>query len=90
VAEHDIAGLGSDTMCNEQAHNAELDADFPLHVLLQRNLGVSFHEALWLEDWAADCARDKIFDAFCVAAPLRIARDRCPDESDRDQVRLVT
>ena len=90
VAEHDIAGLGSDTMCNEQAHNAELDADFPLHVLLQRNLGVSFHETLWLEDWAADCARDKIFDAFYVAAPLRIARERCPDESDRDQVRLVT
>jgi hypothetical protein len=47
---------------------------FPLHVLLQRKLGVSFHEALWLEDWAADCARDEIFDAFYVTAPLRIAR----------------
>jgi kynurenine formamidase len=74
VAEHDIAGLGSDTMCNEQAHNAALDADFPLHVFLLRNLGVSFHEALWLEDWAADCAQDQVFDAFYVAAPLRIAR----------------
>jgi hypothetical protein len=45
-----------------------------MHVLLQRNLGVSFHEALWLEDWAADCAQDQVFDAFYVAAPLRIAR----------------
>jgi hypothetical protein len=27
-----------------------------------------------LEDWAADCAREQIFDAFYVAAPLRIAR----------------
>jgi hypothetical protein len=61
-------------MCNEQARNSELDADFPLHVLPQRNLGVSFHEALWLEDWAADCAQDHVFDAFYVAAPLRIAR----------------
>jgi hypothetical protein len=61
-------------MCNEQARNAELDADFPLHVLPQRNLGVSFHEALRLEDWAADCAQDHVFDAFYVAAPLRIAR----------------
>jgi hypothetical protein len=39
-----------------------------------RNLGVSVHEALWLEDWAADCAQDHVFDAFYVAAPLRIAR----------------
>jgi hypothetical protein len=61
-------------MCNEQAHNAELDVGFPLHVLLQRNLGVSFHEALWLEDWAADCAQDQVFDAFYVAAPLHIAQ----------------
>ena len=38
------------------------------------HLGVSFHEALWLEDWAADCAQDQVFDAFYVAAPLRIAQ----------------
>jgi kynurenine formamidase len=72
IREHDIAGIGSDTLCNEQAHSATIDAVFPLHVLLQRNLGVLFHEALWLEDWADDCAADQVYDAFYVAAPLRL------------------
>ncbi|WP_336629769.1 MULTISPECIES: cyclase family protein [unclassified Microbacterium] len=72
VRDLDIAGLGTDTLCNEQAHSATVDAEFPLHVLLQRNLGVLFHEALWLEDWADDCAADGVYEAFYVAAPLRI------------------
>jgi kynurenine formamidase len=70
--EHDLAGLGSDTMCNEQAHNEAHDAYFPLHVMLQRNLGVIFHEALWLDDWAAYCAQVNRYAAFYVATPLRI------------------
>jgi kynurenine formamidase len=74
IVGHDIAGLGTDTLCNEQAHSGTLGWGFPLHVLLQRNLGVVFHEALWLEDWAADCATDRVFDAFYVAAPIRLAR----------------
>jgi kynurenine formamidase len=72
VRRHQVAGLGSDTVCNEQAHSHALDADFPLHVLLQRNLGVIFHEAMWLEEWAADCAEDGVYDAFYVAMPLRL------------------
>jgi kynurenine formamidase len=72
LAEHDIAGLGTDTICNEQQHSADLEAAFPLHVLLQRNLGIIFHEALWLESWAEDCAQDGDFDAFYVAAPLNV------------------
>lgn len=70
--EHDIAGLGSDTICNEQAHNESMDAFFPLHVLLQRNLGVIFHEALWLDDWAEYCHEVQRYEGFYVAAPLRI------------------
>jgi len=74
VVDRDIAGLGTDTLCNEQAHSSTIDAEYPLHVLLQRNLGVLFHEALWLEDWATDCAADGVYEAFYVAAPLRIRR----------------
>jgi kynurenine formamidase len=72
VQEHDIAGLGSDTLCNEQKYCGGIDAEFPLHIFLLRNLGISFHEALWLEEWAADCAADRRFEAFYVAAPLRL------------------
>jgi hypothetical protein len=49
-------------------------ADFPLHILLQRNLGITFHEALWLEEWANDCAADRVYSAFYVAAPLNLVR----------------
>jgi kynurenine formamidase len=74
LCDNEIVGLGTDTLCNEQAHSSALDADFPLHVALQRNLGITFHEALWLEDWAEDCDDDGIYDAFYVAAPLRIVQ----------------
>lgn len=72
LAQSDIAGFGTDTLCNEQAHSSVVDAHFPLHVTLQRNLGITFHEALWLEEWAADCRADGRYEAFYVAAPLRI------------------
>lgn len=68
----DLCGIGTDTLSNEQAVSSTIDLDYPLHVVLQRNLGVLFHEALWLEDWAADCAHDGVDDAFYVAAPLRL------------------
>ena len=91
VAEHDIAGLGSDTMCNEQAHNAELDADFPLHVLLQRNLGVSFPRGavaggLGRRLRAGPGVRRLLRGGAAAHRPWHW----CPDEPDRDQVRLVT
>lgn len=68
----EIVGLATDTLCNEQPYSATVGAAFPMHVLLQRNLGISFHEALWLEDWADDCAADGVYDAFYIAAPLRL------------------
>jgi kynurenine formamidase len=74
LADSDVAGFGTDTLCNEQAHSSLVDAHFPLHVTLQRNLGITFHEALWLEEWAEDCRQDGRYDAFYVAAPLRIVR----------------
>ncbi|MDQ2737372.1 MAG: cyclase family protein [Actinomycetota bacterium] len=74
LCDNDIVGLGTDTLCNEQAHSAVVEADFPLHVALQRNLGITFHEALWLEEWAADCDDDGIYDGFYVAAPIRVAQ----------------
>ncbi len=74
LADQDIAGLGSDTLCNEQQHAADIDAAFPLHVLLQRNLGIIFHEALWLEDWSTDCEQDGVYDAFYVAMPLNLVQ----------------
>jgi kynurenine formamidase len=73
VRETDLCSIGTDTLSNELAFSTTLRVDYPLHVALQRNLGVLFHEALWLEDWAADCASDGVDEAFYVAAPLRLS-----------------
>lgn len=70
--DNQISGLGSDTLSNELPKSPTTGAGYPLHHLLLRNLGVIFHEALWLEDLAADCAADRRFDGLYVAAPLKM------------------
>lgn len=67
-----ISGLGSDTLANELPESPTIDAGYPLHRYLLRNLGVLFHEALWLEDLAAHCAADHRWEGLYIAAPLKI------------------
>jgi len=67
-----LSGLGSDTLANELPESPTIDAGYPLHRYLMRNLGVLFHEALWLEELAADCAADQRWAGLYVAAPLKI------------------
>jgi kynurenine formamidase len=71
-ARHKLSGLGSDTLANELPQSPTIDAGYPLHRYLLRNLGVIFHEALWLEELAADCAADQRWEGLYVAAPLKI------------------
>lgn len=72
--EMEIPGLGTDTLSNEEPFSSTIDATFPMHIALMRNLGVTFHEGLWLEDWARDCAGDGKYDALYIASPLKITR----------------
>jgi kynurenine formamidase len=67
-----ISGLGSDTLSNELPESPDTGAGYPLHHHLLRNLGVIFHEALWLEDLAADCAADQCYEGLYVASPLKM------------------
>jgi kynurenine formamidase len=67
-----IAVLGTDTIMNEQFTSSTVESLFVMHAALSRNLGIVFHEALWLESWADDCAADKKYDALYVASPLKI------------------
>jgi kynurenine formamidase len=71
-ADNQISGLGSDTLSNELPEAPGTGAGYPLHHHLLRNLGVIFHEALWLEDLAADCADDHCYEGLYVAAPLKM------------------
>jgi kynurenine formamidase len=44
----------------------------PLHGAFMRDLGVYIAEILWLEDLAAACAEDGIYDFLFAAAPLHV------------------
>jgi kynurenine formamidase len=44
----------------------------PLHGTLLRDLGVYIGEIWWLEDLAADCAKDGRYEFFLAAQPLKI------------------
>ncbi len=44
----------------------------PLHGAFMRDLGVYITEILWLEDLAAACAEDGIYDFLFTAAPLHV------------------
>lgn len=46
----------------------------PLHPAMLQRLGVSLHEIVWLEDLAASCAKDGIYDFLFAAAPLNVER----------------
>jgi kynurenine formamidase len=45
---------------------------FPFHIEALRNLGIIIGELWWLDDLAADCAKDKVYEFFLVAPPLKI------------------
>lgn len=67
-----LAGLGSDTLSNELPVSPTIDAGYPLHRFLLRDQGVTFHEALWLEDLAQACRDDGRYTGLYIASPLRL------------------
>lgn len=67
-----ISGLGSDTLSNELPKSPMTGAEYPLHHHLLRNLGVIFHEALSLDNLAASCAKDHVYEGLYIAAPLKM------------------
>lgn len=69
----EIPVYGTDSLGNEQLVSSTVEAVFPAHAALSRNLGVVFIEALALDRWAEDCARDRKYDGLFVGSPLKIA-----------------
>ncbi|MET3808594.1 kynurenine formamidase [Nakamurella sp. UYEF19] len=68
--ELDIACLVTDTLGNETTREPRTGVFYPLHAALMRGLGVIFTEAAWLDDLAADCHRDGVWEFFYAAAPI--------------------
>jgi kynurenine formamidase len=69
---NEITVYGTDTIMNEQFQSSTVESLFVMHAALSRNLGIVFNEALWVEEWAEDCAQDQKYDALYISSPLKI------------------
>ncbi len=67
-----VLGIGTDTLANELPTNPRTGEQYPLHRYLLRDRGLQFHEGLWLEELAADCAADRRYVGLYVASPLKM------------------
>lgn len=70
--EHDVLGIGSDTLANELPRNPVTGDEYVLHRHLLRDRGLQFHEVLWLRELAEDCAADGRYAGLYVASPLKL------------------
>jgi kynurenine formamidase len=68
-----IAAVAADNLAVERIPN-DVDPSvlFPMHGNLLRDLGVYIGEVWWLEELAADCAKDGRYEFFLAAQPLNI------------------
>jgi kynurenine formamidase len=76
VHELDIPYIGADNLSVEKV-TQEIDGEtyvIPLHGAFIRDLGINLNEILWLEDLAAQCVADGIYDFLLTAAPLKVER----------------
>ncbi|MFC6765188.1 cyclase family protein [Natrinema soli] len=76
IHEMEIPMIGADNVAVEKVVQT-IDGEqyvIPLHGALLRDLGVSLTEVMRLEELAAQCADDGIYDFLLTAAPLHVER----------------
>jgi kynurenine formamidase len=72
--EHDVAAVATDTWGFEVRPN-EFDVAFqPLHQIAIPNMGLTIGELWDLDELAADCAADGVWEFLLVAAPIPFTR----------------
>ncbi len=71
IHEKEIAALAVDNVAVE-VEPAEEGGVYPLHARLIRDLGLTLGEIWWLEELAAECAREGRYEFFLTASPLNI------------------
>lgn len=72
LAERDVAMVATDTLAVEVLPPEEGMPPLALHVGALRDLGLLLGELFDLDDLAADCAEDRVYECFFVAAPLPV------------------
>ncbi|WP_430331171.1 cyclase family protein [Rhodococcus sp. ACT016] len=74
LRERDVAVVGSDNFGVEVMPGENPEAMFELHMVLIRDMGMTLAEMLDLEDLAAACATDGVYEFFYAGAPLKFTR----------------
>ena len=74
VHERQLAAVATDTWGMEVRPNEIPDTYQPLHQVFIPNMGLLVGEIFDLEELAADCARDRVYEFLFVAPPLPISR----------------
>jgi kynurenine formamidase len=72
LAEHEIAGIVTDTWGGEVRPNEIEGAFQPVHLVMVVSMGLLVGEIWYLDDLAEDCADDGVYEFLLVAPPLVI------------------
>jgi len=72
LAKNEIAGYATDTWGTEVIPNETADVFQPLHCVAIVNMGMLVGEIFDLEELAADCAADGVYEFMFVAPPLPV------------------
>jgi kynurenine formamidase len=74
LRERDVAAVCSDNYAIEVIPNEDPSVMMPVHMILIRDMGMTLGEIFDLEELAADCERDGIWEFFFTAPPLKVTR----------------
>ena len=72
--EHDVAAVAADNMAVEVPGAGPDGLGIPFHMLALRDMGMPLGEFWYLEELAADCAGDGVYECMLVAPGLRVTR----------------
>jgi kynurenine formamidase len=68
--DHDVAAVATDTVAFEVYPNERPEMMFPVHLLHLRDMGMTQGQNFDLEDLAADCVDDGVYEFLLEASPL--------------------
>ena len=71
---HDVAAVATDTLALEVVPSEREDAELPVHLLHLVEMGLLQGQNWNLEELAADCAGDGVYEFFLSATPDRFSR----------------
>ena len=72
--EREVAAVASDNWAIEVLPGEDPNATLQVHMVLIRDMGMTLGEILDLEELAADCAADGVYEFFFCAPPLKVTQ----------------